>query len=467
MLVEFLCVGEPMNKVPTQTIVKFSSQLRYEDIPKGVVEHCKRIILDSMVTAIAASTLGDACPQAIKAITSNERNGRCSVFGTTHKASAVNAAFLNGALVHALNFDATGDEIGHQGVVCLAAPYALAELTSASGKELIVASVVACEVSARVTAAISRTGRHPSEKFLAGQLLSYFGAAAGAARILSLGESQTHSTLGLALMQISGSRQHILTGDAPAKSIYGGFPNQAAVQSALLARAGVDARCELFGEPAGLYAMVYDGSYLPDVISEGLGREYLLLDANIKLWPCSLHIHDFVSAAISLASENINPENIASIEVLAPANLRPWTEPIAARRRPANPSAAANSVQYCVARALLGGALSLDDFTLQALSDPAIHRLTGLIEVALNTQSDPIKITVRLKNGDCLEKICHERSAPGVLELDRNALLGKARSCCRFSKRPFGGPDVDALIEGISRLEELADAGDLYRRFST
>mgnify|MGYP003338758559 CR=1 FL=1 len=68
------------------------------------------------------------------------------------------------------------------------------------------------------SAAISRTGRRPSEKFLSGQLLSHFGAAAGAGRMLRLSLPAMESALGLAMMQMSGSRQIVLSGDPPAKA---------------------------------------------------------------------------------------------------------------------------------------------------------------------------------------------------------------------------------------------------------
>ena len=101
-----------------------------------------------------------------------------TIIGAGHKVSAPNAAFANGALVHALNYDPIGTEIGHVGVVCLAAPLAMAEaIGGLPGTEFLTASAVACEISARITAAIARTGRRPSERFLSGQLLSYFGAA--------------------------------------------------------------------------------------------------------------------------------------------------------------------------------------------------------------------------------------------------------------------------------------------------
>src|SRR5258706_10888127 len=193
------------------------------------------MILDSLGCAIAATALGDGCRETMAVMSALGGKPESTIIGLATKVSAPNAAFANGALVHALNYDPIGSEIGHLGVVCLAAPLAMAEAVgSISGRELVVASAVACEVSARMTAAIARTGRRPSEKFLAGQLLSYFGAAAGAGRVLGLDAVQMRSALGLALMQMSGSRQVVLSGDPPAKAIYGAFPNQAGVLAALL-----------------------------------------------------------------------------------------------------------------------------------------------------------------------------------------------------------------------------------------
>src|SRR5204862_8147472 len=124
----------------------------------------------------------------------------------------------------------------------------------------------------RITASISRSGRRSGEKFLAGQLLSYFGAAAGAGRVLGLDPTQMRSALGLALMQIAGSRQVVLSGDPPAKAIYGAFPNQAGVLAALLSKQGLGADCDIIGEPAGLYPMIYGGECDLNTLTEGLGQ---------------------------------------------------------------------------------------------------------------------------------------------------------------------------------------------------
>ena len=234
------------SKAATAAIARFSSSLSYDDIPEATAATVKRIILDCIGTALAATTLGDGCRETVAVVVKQGGTPQSTILGVGVQTSALQAAFANGALVHALNYDPIGGEIGHVGVICLPAPLALAEaIGKTSGRELIAAATVACEVSARVTAAISRTGRRPSEKFLSGQLLSHFGAAAGAGRMLRLSLPAMESALGLAMMQMSGSRQIVLSGDPPAKAIYGAFPNKAGVLAAQLAEEGLGAACDI------------------------------------------------------------------------------------------------------------------------------------------------------------------------------------------------------------------------------
>ena len=180
-----------MIATPTVALAEFAAALKLGDLPADVVANVKLMILDSLGCAIAATTLGDGCRETMAVMRSLGGTPESTIIGSADKVSAPNAAFANGALVHALNYDPMGTEIGHVGVVCLVAPLAMAEaIGGLSGSEFLAASAAACEVSARITAAIARTGRRPSEKFLSGQLLSYFGAAAGAGRALGLDAAQ-------------------------------------------------------------------------------------------------------------------------------------------------------------------------------------------------------------------------------------------------------------------------------------
>src|SRR5262249_27745606 len=154
--------------------------------------------------------------------------------GFGDKVSAAGAAFANGAMAHALNYDAIGPAGAHLGII-LAAPLAVAELVGGvSGTEFLAALAAGAEVAARLAvAAAGGSDGGPASRVLEGQLLGYFGAAASAGRVMRLSVSEMQSALGLALMQASGTMQLVLDGDPPAKAIYAAFPNLAGVLSVL------------------------------------------------------------------------------------------------------------------------------------------------------------------------------------------------------------------------------------------
>ena len=64
----------------------------------------KGLVLDTLGCALAASTLGDGCAQAAAVARANPGAPEATLLGHGQRVSVLNAAFVNGALAHALNF---------------------------------------------------------------------------------------------------------------------------------------------------------------------------------------------------------------------------------------------------------------------------------------------------------------------------------------------------------------------------
>lgn len=443
---------------PFAALAVFAAQQSFDRLPPSVVDTAKRIILDSLGCALAAATLGDGCRETMAVMSRLGGPPQSTILGLGTKVAPANAAFANGALVHALNYDPIGSEIGHVGVVGLAAPLALAEAVGGvTGKDFIAASAVACEVTARITSAIARTGRRPSEKFLSGQLLNYFGAAAGAGRVLRLNAAQMRSALGLALMQMAGSRQIVLCGDPPAKAIYGAFPNQAGVLAALLSQEGLGADYDFIGAPAGLYPMIYGGDCDADILTDGLGTRFLFEEVEFKPWPTSNSLHPFIEAAGELSRHRLDHSKIVEVEILAHSQLRPWCEPLEVRRRPDNPAAAANSMPFCVAKSLVHGSVTLADFTLQGLQDGLALDLAGRTSYRLDDAVKGAVVNVQLSDGQRLEARVATPLGHHTRPLPMEHLREKFRDCCRHTPAPLAGEQVRELISLIENLDQLDD----------
>ena len=221
---------------------------------------------------------GDAQPLASRKAPSS---------GSRDKISAPNAAFANGALVHALNYDPARTDVGHLGVVCLVAPLAMAE--AIGGLPATVPRCLGCGL--RDIGAYDCRNRHdrpaPERESPVRSGYELFRRRRGAGRVLGLNAEKMGSTLGLALMQMAGSRQVVLSGDPPAKAIYGAFLNQAGSPAERLSglSQGLGADCDVIGEPAGLYPMIYGNQYNPDELTEELGSKFLLNEVEFKPWP--------------------------------------------------------------------------------------------------------------------------------------------------------------------------------------
>jgi 2-methylcitrate dehydratase PrpD len=442
----------------TRELAEFAASLTYDDLPVGAVSALKRMILDSLGTALAATTLGDGCREVTTVMRGLGGPPQSTILGSSTKVAAPNAAFANGALVHALNYDPIGAEIGHVGVVCLVAPLAAAEARGGvSGRDFLSASAAACEVTARVTAAIARTGRRPSEKFLSGQMLNYFGAAVGAGRALGLDAEQMESALGLALMQMAGSRQIVEAGDPPAKAIYGAFPNQAGVLAALLSQSGLAARYDVIGDPCGLYPTIYGGDCLYDVLTARLGTDFLLQEVDFKPWPTSNQVHAFIEAALTIAEGGTAVADIASVEIVANSRLRPWCEPVATRLRPENAAAAGNSIPFSVAAALAHGGLGLRDVTGAGLTDPMTVAVAERVSCRLSDSVDGAIVIVTTGDNRRLQADVKTPLGHCSRPMSDSQIEAKFRDCCEHAAIPLSADQVERIIDGIRRIETLDD----------
>jgi 2-methylcitrate dehydratase PrpD len=421
----------------------------------------KRILLDTLGTTLAATTLGAGCREVVDVAVQFGGKPESTIFGSSHKVAAPHAAMANGALAHALNYDAIGPQVGHVGLVAMT-PLAMAEaIGGVSGKKLLTAITAASEVTSRITAAQAETGEPSSVAFLAGQVFGYFGAAAGAGQILGINELQMRSAFGLALMQASGTMQVVLGGDPPAKAIYAAFPNHGGALSALLARAGLGAEVEALEGPAGLYQMIYQGRYVGRTITDGLGSNYLLTRAQFKPWPTSGVIHPFIEAAGLLVARGLRLDDIEAIEIVGGSRIKPWCEPVAERRRPTNAASAANSIQFNVAKVLSQGELTLRDYTPDGIRNAEALAVVDRISMVFDEAASGGAVRVRVRSGRTLDARVQAPLGHPSRPMSDEQLMRKFADCCRHAASPLPASDVERLADTIFNIERLDDVSVL------
>ena len=135
----------------SRKVAQFISGLSYDKIPEHVRQRIKLLILDSLGCGIYGA-IKEHSQIATKGITLVDNSQNCGVWGTKIRASAPNAALLNGTFVQGFELDDIHRKGAmHVGSTTLPAIVALSEVKSGmTGKGFLTAAVAGYEVGPRV-----------------------------------------------------------------------------------------------------------------------------------------------------------------------------------------------------------------------------------------------------------------------------------------------------------------------------
>jgi len=218
----------------TKALSEYIVKLKFSDLPKDVVEGAKLCFLDWLGVTLS----GSKEPLTnILATVAEEQGGKpqATLIGRKKKASLLQAALINGAASHALDFDDVHlGMMGHPSAPVFPAILALGEWKKVSGEQFISAFIAGFEAECRVSSIV-----YP-EHYLCGWhatgTLGHFGAAAACANLIGLTPSQTVYALGIAGTQASGIKQVFGT---MCKPFHAGKAAMNGLLSALLAEKGL------------------------------------------------------------------------------------------------------------------------------------------------------------------------------------------------------------------------------------
>jgi len=189
----------------TRRLAAFIAGAKHEGLPDNVASYSKLLIFDGVGTLASATHPSVTASAGIGDFAlAHGGAGPATLVGRNTKVDVVNAVLANGTLGYASDFEPHHPEaILHPIAVMIPTSLAISELAGASGRDFVTAVALGCEVTYRVSVAMSprelyALGFHPSA--IAGS----FGAAAAAASLLDLNVEQTISALGLAALQTSG-----------------------------------------------------------------------------------------------------------------------------------------------------------------------------------------------------------------------------------------------------------------------
>ena len=304
----------------TAQYVKFAQGLDYASLPQPAAHAAKRFLLDSLGCAVAGWRT-DKGRIAAETITALGGAPQARVLGSKLRTSTANAAFANAELMNGLDYDT----IPHTPPVTIPPLLAIAEHKKLSGKQLIVATVVAHEIATRLSGASSQmitalvqTGTTPHVFGINDEAI--MATAAGLSNLMGLDAEKTAFAIGLAGYYCPPQASHDWETGAPKSMVKYtpvGWISQGAVQAALLAGAGFTSNPIVLDGPAGFPDFYGWPAWKPDVAVRGLGSEWRITTVDFKPYACCRFIHSQLDCLYEVLQKTpLKPDQIAKIHLL-------------------------------------------------------------------------------------------------------------------------------------------------------
>lgn len=173
----------------TRTLSEYAVKLRYEDLPKEVIEQAKLLTLHVLGVSLA----GCRVTQGNEAIALSKDMGgekkESTILGDGNKVSCVQAAFANSTLADVLDWEDCS-WTGHPSAGAIPAALAVGERVKASGKDYITSLVAGYEVYQRIAMAVQPTPEFYSKCGWGLTSWQIFAAAIPAAKLMKLDENK-------------------------------------------------------------------------------------------------------------------------------------------------------------------------------------------------------------------------------------------------------------------------------------
>lgn len=389
----------------SQLLADFAGKLTYEDIPQHIKECVNFRILDLVSSAAAGRRVNREMNDVMfRVLRQQSSQGQSSLLFREEKLSASQAAFYNAFVANGADMD-DGHMLanGHPGVTVIPPVLALAEWRPLPYRDIATAIVAGYEIYIRLSKAIMPS--HLQRGFNGTGTVGSIAAAAAAAKALGLNAQKIHVAMGLAATSASGLMELNETGQAM-KPINPGNAAYRGVMCALMAEAGAVGPDAPLDGTKGFFGAFAD-EINTDEITNGLGEDFQLDTAYIKLYPACRHMHAMIDcAAIVRARKNFTLTEIDKITL--------YTYPMSDKltgiiKHPKSGSEAKFSLTYATAVALVTGGYSLGDLTGEAEKEAIIPQLIDKMEIVVDPSLENRSIMLRgaqlevsLKNGEVL-----------------------------------------------------------------
>jgi 2-methylcitrate dehydratase PrpD len=397
MAINTKIVGDTNAPPITQILAKFVATHPSKGWSDAVDHEAHRTFMNWLGCAVGAAD-HESVAFTLRATQALQPAHQALIAGRRERVDMASAALINGISSHTFDFDDTHlKTIIHPAGPVASALLALAEVTKASGRNLIDALVLGIDVSCRMGNAMYPN--HYDRGWHITGSTGTLGAAAACSRLLGLDVQKTAMALGIAASQPVGLREQFGTMTKP---LHPGAAARAGLMSALMAKEGFTASARALEAPRG-FAQVLSTKYDWNEITGELGERFEISFNTYKPFACGIVIHPSIDACVSLRNENnLKAADIASIELKVHSLVLELT----GKKTPKTGLEAKFSVFHASAAGIIFGRAGEEEFSDSVVASPELIALRDKISATVDDSIDEaaVVVTMRLNDGRGLTK---------------------------------------------------------------
>jgi 2-methylcitrate dehydratase PrpD len=442
----------------TAKLSNHTAKVRYEDIPREAIEKAKDCILDQVGVELIGSTL-DWNKIAYRYVLEMAGRAESTIVNYGTKVPALDAVFVNATFGQGCELDDLGFAAGgHLSAATVPVGLALSEKDHVTGRELLSAIVIGCDVMYRLLLSV----RPSSGKrgFHSHGIGGPFGAMAVATRLMRLSDAQMLHAFGIAGSHSAGTMEYDQTG-GEVKRVHAGIAARGGLQAAMLARLGLTGPPTIIEGKRG-FCRVFADQYDIDVITQDLGSDFKIMRIWFKIFPCVATVQGVIDTLAKIIDEHqIRAADVEEIKVgISETSLSHG----GAIYEPTDVASAQFSLPFSLALRLLKR-----DNDLSLYMDPNLWTDPEILAVARKVhsytdanakgeQNYNTTMEVKLVNGKVLKAFQQYPPGSPLNPISREELRKK------FSKLAGAVlPDsrIDQIIETVDKLETLDDCSKL------
>jgi 2-methylcitrate dehydratase PrpD len=444
----------------TMRLAEHVSAIRYADLPASVVHAFKRALQDHVTCAIAGSAL-PVSRALLEYFKETDAARAATVIGNGALLSAQNAALVNGANTHGLDFD-DGHTNGsaHPSGAIFPAALATAQQYGASPRELLLAVVMGYDVMCRIAAAMHpasvRRGWHNTP------IAGVFGAAAAVSKLLGLSAAQTRNAFGLGASFAGGVREYVEDG-AEVKRIHPGKAARDGLLCAEFAKRGITGPQHAFEGKRGFFNAFAGGEVKWARLFADLGERYEIESVYFKPYPCCRHYHAAVDGIVELRGRHgFKPRDVERLEIgLYAVGVSGHDH-----KHADNLLDAQMSAPVAAGLAVVEGELAAHHFLPESLARPEVRRLIDVANTVLDHECDRLYpgrrsgvVQVELNDGRKLERRVLDPKGEGENPMSDADLERKFRVNC---EPLVGQAKCERLLELMWSFDKAQSLQELF-----